>query len=332
MRDVRRRRRAALAASQLRSPLALAALLLACSGPAFGLVTLADGGSGNTTPPPDDPGFANVGVTGNGLTAVYLGNGWVLTARHVGAQGVTLAGSFYPFQAGSWTVIEHAPGVPADLALERIVGTPPLPSLLIAASPISVGEDLTMIGNGWARQPTVTCWDEAWSEVSCGAPPPEYRGYKRLVGAPPGPRWGRNLVHMTGIDVPINGTITRSFEASFDLPGLPEEAQAVVGDSGGGAFVKRGAQWQLAGILFAIDVFDGQPAYTAVFGDHTYAVDLTHYREQIVSIVAPAEVPGLPWPGAACAAGLLAAVARRALPRATRRSRGRAAARDSSDR
>ena len=40
-------------------------------------------GTGNTTAPADDPGFANVGNRG-GLTGVYLGRRWVLTANHVG--------------------------------------------------------------------------------------------------------------------------------------------------------------------------------------------------------------------------------------------------------
>lgn len=330
MRDVRRRH-AAVAASQLCHLLALA-VLLAFAAPASALVQMANGGSGNTTPPSDDPGFANVGVTANGLTAVYLGDGWVLTARHVGANGVTLAGTFYPVQAGSWVEIQHAPGVPADLALERIVGAPPLPTLLLAASPPGVGETLTMIGNGWAREGTLTCWDASWAEVSCVAPPPAYRGYKPNASAPPGPRWGRNVIHMIGIDAPIAGTTTHAFETVFDMAGLPEEAQAVVGDSGGAVFVKRGAQWQLIGILFAINVFEGQPGYTAVFGDHSYGADVSHYRDQIIAIMSPAVVPALGWPGVACAAGLVAAAGRGPLARSIRRSRGRAAARGSSGR
>ena len=52
-------------------------------------LTIVAGGDGsqNTTAPADDPGFANIGIRGSG-SAVYLGDGWVLTATHVGA-GVT---------------------------------------------------------------------------------------------------------------------------------------------------------------------------------------------------------------------------------------------------
>src|SRR5580698_7856406 len=57
-------------------------------------------GTGNTTAPADDPGFANVGILASG-SAIYLGDGWVLTAAHVydnpdGAPTQTwLNGSFY---------------------------------------------------------------------------------------------------------------------------------------------------------------------------------------------------------------------------------------------
>jgi hypothetical protein len=298
---------------------ALLALIAVPAAPARALVQLANDGNGNTTPPADNFGFANVGVMANGLTGVYLGNGWVLTASHVGAWNITLAGITYPMVPGSWVHLEHAPGVLADLGMERISGSPPLPPLAIAHSAPVVNEIANMAGNGWARQPSQTCWDGSWIEVSC-LPFPAYRGYKPLIGAAPGPRWGRNAISMAGFDVSFAGLETRSFETVFDQSGgQPEEAQAVVGDSGGGVFVKRGSQWQLAGILFAINIFEGQPNSTAVFGDRTYSVDLSYYRGQIIGIMNP-NVPALPWPGFALAAGVLAGVARAALS-ARRRAR-----------
>jgi hypothetical protein len=286
---------------------ALLAPLAAAAPPAHALVTLANDGNGNTTPPADNFGFANVGVMSNGLTGVYLGNGWVITASHVGPANITLAGNVYALVPGSWVHLQHSesPNLLADLGMERISGSPPLPSLVIAHLAPAVGETVSMAGNGWARQPNQTCWDGSWNELSC-ALVPAYRGYKSLVGATPGPRWGRNQITMTSVDVDLAGMRTRSFETSFDASGgLPEEAQAVVGDSGGGAFVKRGSQWQLAGILFAIATFENQPADSAVFGDHTYSVDLSYYRSQIMNIMNPPVVPALPWQGLVLAAGVL---------------------------
>ena len=42
-----------------------------------------DDGTGNTKAPPDDPGWANVGLLGD-YSAVYVANGWVLTTAQAG--------------------------------------------------------------------------------------------------------------------------------------------------------------------------------------------------------------------------------------------------------
>ncbi|HXV37507.1 MAG TPA: hypothetical protein VEC18_10175, partial [Myxococcota bacterium] len=57
-------------------------------------------GSGNTSAPADDPGWAHVG-TRNNLSVVYLGRRWVLTANHVGVGNVTIDGQTYSPVPGS---------------------------------------------------------------------------------------------------------------------------------------------------------------------------------------------------------------------------------------
>jgi hypothetical protein len=62
----------------------LAIWLVLCVTPASRAVLISsDDGTGNTTAPASDPGWSNVGDRG-GLSAVYVGNGWVLSAGHVG--------------------------------------------------------------------------------------------------------------------------------------------------------------------------------------------------------------------------------------------------------
>jgi hypothetical protein len=80
------------------------------------------------------------------------------------------------------------------------------------------------------------------------------------------------------------GDATSAFSTDFS-PGLPtpHESQVAVGDSGGGAFVRDGDHWALAGVLFAADTFPSQPAHTAIFGNTTFAADLSVYRDQIVA-------------------------------------------------
>lgn len=293
---------------------ALCASWLAAA-PSSAVVIVTGDGSGNTTAPSDDPGFANVGVTGNYLSGVYLGYGWYLTADHVGETSITLDGITYSAIPGSRVVLETSPGVLADLALVRINGSPPLPPLVLSSGSPAVGNTVTLVGNGFNRQTTQSCWNASFVELgSCVGPLVAFRGYKRL-GSNRTLRWGRNVVTAVDLDIPMPGTETRAFQVDFDQSGIGYEAQAVPGDSGGAVFLKRGSQWELAGVLFTILVYQGQPSDTAMYGDGTLSVDVWQYRDQIEDVILAPEVPALP--GAAFALGLLliAEVARKALGR-----------------
>lgn len=270
-------------------------------------------GTGNTTPPTDDPGFNNVGVTGNGLTGIYLGKQWYLTAYHVGEQSITLNGISYPALPGSLVHLEHTPGVFADLALVHITGKPALPDLVLASTPPAVSDTLTMIGNGWNREASQFCWNASWVEISC-AGSPTFRGYKRM-GSNRTKRWGKNVVTQVGVDSAMSGMVTRAFQTEFDQSGITNEAQGVSGDSGGGVFIKRSGQWELVGVMFTILVFDGQPwESTAVFGTATLSVDVAHYRSQILAIMnPPPQIPALPLPALWLGAAALLGCARVAL-------------------
>jgi hypothetical protein len=300
-----------------RLPLAL--LLGLLSLPAGAVVHTTGNGAGNTTPPPDDPGFANVGVGTNNLSGVYIGNRWVLTADHVGEVGFEFLGVTYQALPGSRVRIQKPPGTQADLALVRIIGFPPLPPVALSSASPTQGDVVTMIGNGWNRQASSTCWDASFTQIACPppGPPADYTGYKRFQSQRE-VRWGVNAITASGLDVILGSRTTRAFEAVFDSPGITDEAQSVVGDSGGAVFLKRGSTWELVGIQFAMSVFEGQPNNTAVFGDTSLMVDVFHYRDEIDAVLAASmpQVPSASWPALALGAGLLLGVARRALPRA----------------
>ena len=84
----------------------LLALALLVSAPADALVFISGDGQGNTTPPPDDPGWDHVGRV-SGLNGTYLGNGWVLTANHVSVNPVTLGGVAHAPVPGTTIRLEH---------------------------------------------------------------------------------------------------------------------------------------------------------------------------------------------------------------------------------
>jgi hypothetical protein len=250
---------------------ALALVLLALTAAPAGAVLIASGdGTGNTTPPPDDPGFANAGILSNN-SSVYLGDGWVLTANHVSVNPVTLGGVDHNPVPGTTIRLEYSPGVPTDLKLFRLTTDPGLPSLSIAASAPVANEPVVMIGHGRNRW-TATTWNghDGW-----------YWGLGRTM------RWGTNQVALTNQTVVIGDSTVRAFSVSFDDDGgVTDEANGATGDSGGPVFTESGPGHELAGLIFAIYTFGGQPGSTSLFGNGSYLADLSFYRSQILAISA----------------------------------------------
>jgi hypothetical protein len=244
-------------------------LLLAlcfCSATAHAVILAKGDGTGNTSAPPDDPGFANVGAL-NGATAVYLRDGWVITANHVGAGNPILGGIPYTFVQGSAMRLMNSDGSPADVLMLRVDPFPPLPETPVLSKPPEVGADVIMIGRGVNRG-TATTWN--------GFPGWFYGSGQTM-------RWGTNTV--ASRDLYVLGT--RAFQTIFGLPiATPYEAQAATGDSGGAVFVRSGGKWQLGGIIFAVSPHYQQPGSSAIYGNITYSVQLSDYAAQISGLLA----------------------------------------------
>jgi len=247
-------------------------------------------GTGNTTAPSDDPGWAAVGFRGIG-TGIYVGDGWVLTAAHVGSGPITLSGTTYFAAAGTDVRLTNAGGSVADLLMYRLTAVPVgIAGVPIAAATPALGTAVTMIGAGRDRQPNLTQWSVnqatspwTWTEVASGG---NAAGYKANMGSR-ALRWGTNTISGTGEWIDDGFGQMPTVVTTFDyLPGT-SEAQASYGDSGGAVFAKSGTSWQLAGLMVAVDGYSGQPdpGSNAVFGDVTYSVDLSPYRAQIVALV-----------------------------------------------
>ncbi|MCP4907432.1 MAG: trypsin-like peptidase domain-containing protein [bacterium] len=233
------------------------------------LISTGDG-SGNTTPPTADPGFDNVGVV-NGLTGVYVGNGWVLTANHVGEGATLLLGETYEPVPGSSVRFQNPDSSLADLIAYKLLGSdPPLPFLTIADTAPILDTLIVIIGNGRNRG-TATTWNglDGWTW-----------GSGRSV------RWGTNRV----FDIDEFSLGTQSFWTLFDdlNPGQSigqHEADIVDGDSGGAAFIGSGATAELIGILFARVTFVNQPASTSLYGNAGIVADLFAYRAEILAVI-----------------------------------------------
>jgi len=304
-----------------------AALFLSCLGvggvpsEARAVLILAADGAGNTTAPPGDPGWANVGARGIG-NGVYLGGGWVLTVAHVGAGPIVLAGTTYAAAAGSAVQLTNAGAVgrsaTTDLVLYRLTSTPAgLAPVTIAAIPPAAGTPVTMIGSGldrgafteWTVNQAATPW--IWTEVGSGG---TFAGYK--TAGTRQMRWGTNTISANDIWIKatdLNPALdVRSVETLFEAPFGTSEAQAVNHDSGGAVFAKNGGAWELAGMIFDVGGYSGQPspAFNAVIGNATFSADLAFYRPQIMAIV--------PEPPTLALAAVVALAALAGLPTRTR--------------
>jgi len=252
-------------------------LSLLFTAPAQAVLIDSGDGTGNTTAPADDPGFDHLGTKG-GTSVIYVGYGWVLSAAHVGLGTVVLGGVSYPALSGSRIVLIHSGTTPADLELFRIDPAPSLPPLPIRASVPAVDDTVTMIGNGRDRGDALYVF----------SPPSLDDGY--YWQASRATRWGTNVVDSIEPDLDTGSWVTDSFTTDFSRSGTVDECQGANGDSGGAVFIKNAGTWELAGVMHSIGVFPEQVddlEYTALYGNLTYAADLSQYRTQILDIVTP---------------------------------------------
>jgi hypothetical protein len=200
-----------------------------------------------------DSGWGATGITGwdylgsvNGASGVYLGNGWVLTAGHVGAGNFVITNgpdaNTYTYTGVSHS-ISNADGT-ADLTLFQIANAPSLPTLSLITSTPS-----TFLYNG------------------SGAGNVAMLGYGGSGTNPlthlPNETWGYNTVTLANEQIMVDGypynsddfiTSDTGESVSNGLASHTNNSQLVSGDSGGGDFIYNSSlgEWQLGGINEAI--------------------------------------------------------------------------------
>lgn len=264
------------------------------AGAAQAVIIDAGDGSGNIDPPPAFPYWRNVDQRLGGTTVVYLGNGWVLTAGHVGPGSLLFGVERYEPDPDTVvrfrTVGEQGDATgEADLVAFRLAEGKPwpdVPLVEIAASPPLPGEEVLMIGNGRNRGERFRMQSDDGEESL---------GWRWGAGAKK--RWGTNRIADAHEVIRHDETTTRAFgmrfDSVFDGGITPWEAQAATGDSGGAVFKHRdrddpGSDWVLAGVMFTVHHPRGGPEEVSLYGDFTYAVDLTAYRDDLIATVRPA--------------------------------------------
>jgi hypothetical protein len=145
--------------------------------------------------------------------------------------------------------------------------------------------DIVLIGHGKSREGDIVYWDANWNELA-GPVGSHFSGF--MLGPGGTKRWGTNrLDQATVLEDDENDTDILSFRAGFDRFQTDYEAQGAGGDSGGGAYYRNGANWELLGIIQSVSTEPDQPGGTAAYGNTTNFADLTQYRDQILRIMDP---------------------------------------------
>lgn len=241
--------------------------------------------------------------------AVYLGNGWVLTAAHVGqsstidlgTQGVynTISGS--SVQIYNPTVIgDTYSGTATDLILYRIAPNattgqlPNLAPLVLPTTTPSNNTQVTMVSAGpWVARPTYYNYNSStgtWSVAAdyqsgtfagldYSAQAPNFTGVKR---------WGYNTLSNNAViyengSGKVHALSTKFYDPGKDpIGGITNESALSNGDSGGGLFGSS----ESVGLLGILDVkyeFNNQPNYTTIYGSESGAVNVAWYAANLAS-------------------------------------------------
>ena len=152
-----------------------------------------------TTPANGAPWDHIGNIVGANGSAVYLGNGWAITAKHVGVTG--------NFELNGTTYTSSGPSVElagVDMELFQLDTIPPEPGVRLRETPVTVGEQITLIGYGFNRNS---------GEIPLTIDGFPTDGYERATTNLK--TWGTNQVTAVNLLFPAIGT---GFTADFDDP------------------------------------------------------------------------------------------------------------------
>ncbi len=268
---------------------------LLCALPAHAVVVAgANGGGSNNTTQEDlevslaianGDFFQNVFRYSN-ASGVYLGyavtesglRAYALTATHITPEASTVVIGGVTYNVLSQVQIDNSDVSLLTLSQEFDI-MPSIPALTLSSSTPAIGTQVVMIGYGTDRVQPSTTNPSTSDAVSL---PGGGTGYT-TTGTTSSKHWGTN----TTVSISGSATTTAAFSGTtvlaatiFNQPNSGQwttsnEAQAVVGDSGGGVFSYDGT---LLGLMSTVS---GTNPYLAPFGQATYFSDISIYKESI---------------------------------------------------
>jgi hypothetical protein len=197
-------------------------------------------------------------------SGVYLGNNWVLTAAHVNNPvSFTLNGNIYNATGVSYTNFTNGltGGATADLHLFQIYGTSTT-GTNISLPPLSLSTTLPATSGPSAKVVMI--------------------GYGGASGQG-AESWGINTVYVR-TQYPVTVDSYQSIDFATINSGT-SYSSVVLGDSGGGDFMKVGSTWQLAGINEAVISYSGTNPLTGTNYTGSAFVQIGEYSAQLSAIV-----------------------------------------------
>ena len=203
----------------------------------------------------------------NNASAVYIGNGFILTARHVGTSdsGLLIQGTVYPRDTSFIPVpvtIPDASIINVDLQLQKISGDPGLSVLPLAQSATAdTSASSVLIGWGVGKGTAISGQGWNWGDDTT-----------RLF------RWGTNTTSGVTSAMAYNvGNTAMSYTALrvvFNSSQGANEATATLGDSGSALFQSSSGTWALSGITTVVSTANSSKYFPS---DSTYFVRLREY-------------------------------------------------------
>jgi hypothetical protein len=201
-------------------------------------------GRGGSTRNASAPGgaLANSGwqFTGhfNAFCGVPVGRSSFLTAAHVGGK----VGDRFEWRGRSYRTVGSETDSASDLRLWHVSGEF-AETAIVAGQDLTVGDAVVLLGRGAERGEPILADQGDDGPVAVGWRWGELDG--RL-------RWGTNTIaqRIDGTRIGLYGPLAG---CTFDGGVGDDEACISLGDSGGPMFVRRGQEWQLAAIHFAVE-------------------------------------------------------------------------------
>jgi len=241
--------------------------------------------------PSGDRGWSYMAVY-NWAGAVYLGNGWFITAAHLGTTRtvVKFDSIDHPIAGTSWRSVTNQNGTAADIRLFKVANPLAVPEAgaRIKASSPGTGSPVTMIGYGRDVSSIAT------NQYMSKGLQTQVRYYEGTVSQM---KWGTNTVSGAQASYTDPGYESNVFITTL----FPGRAQALDKDSGGGVFVYDGGsgEYLLAGIMIGAVRYQDTNGFFAVtdtgdpgINSKTYCVNLAAYHEQIEAVVAIDDLDG----------------------------------------